>query len=75
MNFSGRSGRAAARRVIEIEDVLEPMMAPGLSTGQSAGKDLALQFPPSRPPPRLTESAVGKSLHGFGRLKMRLSAA
>src|SRR3569623_3072205 len=41
MNFSGRSVDAA-RRVIEIEDVFEPMMAPGFSTAHRSLKILRL---------------------------------
>ncbi len=41
MKRSGRSV-AAASRVIEIDEVLVPMMASGLSAGQSAAKILRL---------------------------------
>ncbi len=41
MKRSGRSV-AAASRVIEIDDVLVPTMASGLSDGHSAAEDLAL---------------------------------
>jgi hypothetical protein len=39
MNFSGRSVEAASR-VIEIDEVLVPMMAVGLRTGHSVAKIL-----------------------------------
>ena len=43
MNFSGRSVDDASR-VIEIDDVLVPTIASGLSEGQSGGEDLPLDL-------------------------------
>ena len=43
MNFSGRSV-AAANRVIEIDDVLEPMMRAGLEHRAQLGERLALEL-------------------------------
>ena len=43
MNFSGRSV-VAASRVIEIEDVLVPMIASGFRCGTQVGENLALDL-------------------------------